>query len=119
MSFWMPEEALVALAHIEYGTPFLKTGTDDARVLPVLDRADAHVVSLCQRTLGDSCGVNADIGSRLSGLHAFPGFFQSSFHTLHYKSRLTELKRTAVSVSGWRQANGNRQQKFRANLQVS
>jgi len=90
----MPKEAPVALDHIEYGTPFLKTGTDDARVLPILDRADAHVVPLCQRTLGDSCGVNADIGSRLSGLHAFPGFFQSSFHTLHYKSRLTELKRT-------------------------
>jgi hypothetical protein len=112
----MPEEALVALEHIEYSTPFLKTGTDDARVLPILDRADAHVVPLCQRTLGDSCGVNADTGSRLSGSHAFPGFFQSSFHTLHYKSRLTELKRMAVSTSGWRQANGNRQQKVRANL---
>lgn len=112
----MPEETLVALDHIEYGTPLLKTGTYDARVLPILDRADAYVVSLCQRTLGDSCAVNADTGSRLSGLHAFPGFFQSSFHTLHYKSRLTELKRTAVSASGWRQARGNRQQEFRANL---
>lgn len=117
--FWMPEEALVALGHIEYGTPFLKTGTDDARVLPILDRADAHVVPPCQRTLGDSCGVDADIGNRLSGLHAFAGFFQSSFHTLHYKSRLTELKRTAVSASGWRRPNGNKQQKFRANLYES
>jgi hypothetical protein len=72
---WFPfvvaEESLVAVSHIEYGPALLEASVDDARVLPILNRAGAHLVTLGHSTLGGSQGLGARIRSRVFGWRAF------------------------------------------------
>src|ERR1039458_1291761 len=66
---WFPfvvaEESLVAVSRIEHGPAPLEASADNARVMPILDGANAHLVTFGQSTLGGSLGLGARIRSRV------------------------------------------------------
>jgi hypothetical protein len=63
----MAEESFIAVSHIEHGPALLEASMDQARVLPILDRAGADLVTLGQPALGGSPGLGARIRSRVFG----------------------------------------------------
>ena len=69
--FVLAEESLVAVSHIEHGPAPLEASADNARVMPILDGANAHLVTFGQSTLGGSLGLGARIRSRVFGWRAF------------------------------------------------
>jgi hypothetical protein len=69
--FVLAEESLVAVSHIEYGPALLEASADNARVMPILDGANAHLVTFGQSILGGSQGLGARICSRVFGWRAF------------------------------------------------
>jgi len=72
---WFPfvvaEESLVAVSRIEHCPALLEASVDNARILPILDGANAHLVTFGQSTLGGSQGLGARIRSRVFGWRAF------------------------------------------------
>jgi len=72
---WFPfvvaEESIVAVSRIEHCPALLEASVDNARILPILDGANTHLVTFGQSTLGGSQGLGARIRSRVFGWRAF------------------------------------------------